>query len=175
MASDASGAAFGVIELTRKAEADRISIYFYTLQQWGDAQAENYRLLLNEAMYELAAEPTRAPLVEGLNRVRSYTVRWRRSDRGHRIFYEEIENGIRVLRILHTARDWLSKLPDSTRQSNARILAEREKRNARYKQNSARAALENFLRSISVTIFKTGASKMTGAVNSNSNMFIVFC
>lgn len=129
MAAEArgSGHPFGVIELTREAEADRTSIYFYTLQQWGRDQAENYRLLLNEAMYELAADAQRAPLVAGLNRVRSYTVKWRRADKGHRIFYEEIENGIRVLRILHTARDWLSKLPDSTKKMNAKITAARAK------------------------------------------------
>lgn len=128
MAEDASSHPARLIHLTGEADADRTGIYLYTLQQWGRAQAEDYRLALNEVLFDLADDPTRAPLVDGLNQVRSYTLKRRGARQGHRIFYEASDERILILRILHTARNWEAALPEETQKLNAKIRAERAKR-----------------------------------------------
>ena len=95
-----------IVRLTPEAEDDRLLAYLYTEQRWGTNQAENYDAFLQAVMQELANHPAAAPFVENLNGVRSRTARWKSARHGHRIFFQEIDEGILVLHILHTAMNW---------------------------------------------------------------------
>ena len=104
-----------VIELSVAAALDFAGIDNATAQQWGDSQAERYISFLRETFERLERTPSLGTPVEArpgfLVFVAKYSVR--RSAHGHRIFYTEIENGILIVRILHTAMNWPDVLPQN--------------------------------------------------------------
>ena len=83
-----------------------MAIYNYTAEQWSEQQADDYAAFLDATTEQLAINPTTAPLVPDEPNTHCYVARWNNTRQGHRIFFEEIENGIYVLRILHTAMNW---------------------------------------------------------------------
>lgn len=97
-----------LIRFTDEARLDLAGIDNATFQQWGEAQAERYLAYLRETFAVLAAEPTLGdPVQDWLDYyVHTAKFRKRRSAHGHRIFYREIDGGIRIIRILHTAMNW---------------------------------------------------------------------
>ena len=100
----------GVVDFSPAAQSDVSAIYTYTAQQWSQQQAEAYLSFLNEILHGLASDPSRAPFVANLNRVRSYTAKQSGARQGHRIFFVEFDGGINIIRILHTARNWRSEI-----------------------------------------------------------------
>lgn len=110
MEEERSGNTPRLILISDDADRDRRTIYSYTMQQWGEAQAQRYSDFLKATMQELANSPDAAPFVQNLDQVRSYTATLPRARQGHRIFYQEVEGGILILRILHTAMNWLERI-----------------------------------------------------------------
>ncbi len=97
-----------VIEFSEAAALDFAGIDNATAQQWGDVQAERYIAFLRETFAHLAQESTLGMPVGGRPGFLVFIAKYnrRRSAHGHRIFYSEIENGILIIRILHTAMNW---------------------------------------------------------------------
>ena len=97
-----------VIELTTAAAYDLASIDSATAVTWGEAQANRYVGFLRELFSNLAMEPTLGTSLEDFPGVLMHVAKFnrRRSSHGHRIFYREIDGGIRIIRILHTAMQW---------------------------------------------------------------------
>ena len=95
-----------VVRLTAKAENERLRIYLYTEELWGKVQADRYDEFLQAVLLELADKPAIAPFVPTEENTRSYVARWKNAREGHRIFFEEIDGGILVLHIIHTAQPW---------------------------------------------------------------------
>ena len=100
-----------LVVFSPEAEKDQYDVYDSTAEQWGDQQAEAYSLFLLETAQKLANNPTTAPLVPNFDGVRVYTARWKNARQGHRIFFKEIQQGIYVIRILHTRMNWEHYIP----------------------------------------------------------------
>lgn len=110
MAEPATGSQPDLIEFSPHAQSDLSAIYTYTAQQWSQAQADKYLKFLEEILLDLVSDPTSAAALANPRGVRSYTARQQGARQGHRIFYEQTDKGIYVLRILHTARNWRGAL-----------------------------------------------------------------
>lgn len=97
-----------IVRFTGEARLELAGIDNATAQQWGEEQAERYLAFLEETLEWLAREPGAGSPLEEWPEYRVYLakIRRRRSSHGHRIFYREIDGGIRVIRILHTAMNW---------------------------------------------------------------------
>lgn len=92
-----------VVTLSSEASRDRLNIYIHTVQKWGKTQADDYRTFLKQTMQSLADNPSIALGVPEFPGVRRCTARWHNARDGHYIFFEETEQGILVIRILHTS------------------------------------------------------------------------
>ncbi len=97
-----------VIEFSEAAALDFAGIDNATAQQWGDTQAERYIAFLREIFASLAQEPEMGMRIDSRSGFLMFVAKYskRRNAHGHRIFYTKIENGILVVRILHTAMNW---------------------------------------------------------------------
>ncbi|HEX9198927.1 MAG TPA: type II toxin-antitoxin system RelE/ParE family toxin [Acidobacteriaceae bacterium] len=86
-------------KLTRKARTDYAEILLYTIDAWGEEQAERYLALLLDGFDLLAQNP-------GIGRpCNRLAPRLRRFEQGkHVIFYKPDRNGIIVSRVLHQSR-----------------------------------------------------------------------
>ena len=96
----------GTVAFSEPADRDQTAIFADTAEQCGTEQAERYLDFLNEVMDRLATAPATAPKAPRLTGVRVYVARWKNARQGHRIFFEETDNGIYIVRILHTAMNW---------------------------------------------------------------------
>lgn len=84
------------VKYNAEANADKVAIGIYTIQQWGLEQWERYRAQLTAACEQsVAARLKRAKPVAGFPGV----LRWR-SGR-HVIYFRRVDDGIEILRILH--------------------------------------------------------------------------
>lgn len=99
-----------VVTYTVRANRDRREIYLHNCNTWGRDQAIAYRRFLVAIIREYAKGPASAPVVEGSEHVRMGLVRWPGARDGHRVIFQETENGILVLRILHTKMNWQDHL-----------------------------------------------------------------
>ena len=75
---------------------------------WGPRQADLYIEFLQEVLHDLAHHPCRGRDAAQFPGLKTYIakIRRHRSAHGHRIVYREINDGIRIIRILHTAMQW---------------------------------------------------------------------
>lgn len=105
-----------LIQFTDGAVADLAGIDNTTASMWGEAQAERYLAFLREVLATLAQEPSLGNVVDQRPDYLVYTAKYRkrRTAHGHRIFYKEIDGGIEVTRILHTAMYWPQHLPEES-------------------------------------------------------------
>jgi plasmid stabilization system protein ParE len=80
---------------------------------WGEVQAERYLGFLRELFATLAEKPSLAATIEERPELLIFTARYRkrRTSHGHRIIFREIDNGIEIIRILHTAMYWPNYIP----------------------------------------------------------------
>jgi toxin ParE1/3/4 len=86
--------------LKPRARKDLEGIWFYTLENWGESQADSYIHDLNEAFKGLAKNPEKGRLCEDIRKgYRKYLIG------KHVFFYWEIDKGIEVVRILHQNMD----------------------------------------------------------------------
>ena len=97
-----------LVVLTEAATYDLIALDHATAQQWGEAQADRYSTYIRDVLTQLAAKPHWGqPLIDWPNYL-VFVAKFskRRNSYGHRIFYTVVEDGILVIRILHTAMNW---------------------------------------------------------------------
>ena len=99
-----------LVEFTTAAFRDQSVIYAYSARQWGESQAEKYLDFLDTVAQALADDPKMAPLVPQRTSIRLFVARWENARDGHRIFFRETDEGILVLRILHTSMKWQDHL-----------------------------------------------------------------
>lgn len=110
MAEDTGTSSRRIVIYSPEAERDQLGIFIDTARQWSVAQAKRYSEFLLTTAQQLAEQPAVAPLVPNQEGVRCYVARWKNARGGHRIFFEEIPEGINVIRILHTAMNWEEQL-----------------------------------------------------------------
>ena len=103
-----------LIRLTDAARNDLASVDNATAATWGEVQAERYLAFLSTIFELIADQPRIGTLVDDFPGIRVYSAKIvkRKSAHGHRIFYREIEGGVRIIRILHTAMNWSDHLFD---------------------------------------------------------------
>lgn len=99
-----------LVLLSSKAASDFAAIHTYTAVQWDFDQAERYAEFLKLTLRQIADDPLVGNLVASREGFYEHVVRWKRARHGHRIVYQPVPEGIYVLRILHTAMNWLEHL-----------------------------------------------------------------
>ncbi len=89
-----------VYSLSPKAASDLDAIYEYTILRFGLDQARVYLLGMQEQFQIVAEQPTRGRRAEALARgLRQWEYE------SHIIFYMPVEQGIRIVRVLHQRMD----------------------------------------------------------------------
>ena len=101
-----------VVVLSESALYDLSGIDNATAATWGEVQAERYLAFLQETFAQLLDDPSLGHPVEDRAGIMVHVakINRRRTASGHRIFYRVTENGIRIIRILHTAMNWPDRL-----------------------------------------------------------------
>jgi toxin ParE1/3/4 len=84
-----------IFHLTEKAEQDLLGIGDYTLQEWGEVQADRYLDSLQNCFQLLADRPPMGRLYPRRPGLRRYE-----HDK-HVVFYRQTDLGIKITRILH--------------------------------------------------------------------------
>lgn len=87
-------------ELTNAADRDLTNIYSYTVEQFGEQQADSYLMELDDCFNTLAEKPK---LGRSAERLRPGYRRF--EHRSHVVFFTEIPGGIRIVRVLHNRMD----------------------------------------------------------------------
>ena len=94
-----------LVLLSDLAELDLSEIHTYTTYAHGPRQADDYLEFLVSAMISILAEPGASQeIVERPGR-QILVAKWKGAMHGHRIVFEQIPQGIYVVRILHSAMD----------------------------------------------------------------------
>lgn len=101
-----------LVHHTAGSRADLISIYIYNDASYGESHAQNYLDFLEAQLQGLANNPATGRLLDDYPGVRVFLAktRPRRQAAGYRIFYREVADGIEVIRVLHTSRDYPRQL-----------------------------------------------------------------
>jgi toxin ParE1/3/4 len=86
--------------LSLNAEEDLVDIYDYSLDEWGEAQADRYI----QGLYASFALAGAKPLAGRIRQELGDGIRSRLYQR-HVIFYVEWNGGIAIIRVFHQARD----------------------------------------------------------------------
>ncbi len=88
------------IDKRPRARRDLIEIWFYTLDHWGEQQADDYLRRIDAAIGQLAEHPLLGAdfghLRKGIRR---------HSSGRHRIFYRVGGQAIEIIRVLHASQD----------------------------------------------------------------------
>ena len=87
-------------ELTGAADRDLTDIYIYSHAQFGERQADDYLLGLESCFVRLAEM---SDLGRSIEHIRAGYYRFTHAR--HVIFYNKIEDGVRIVRVLHVAMD----------------------------------------------------------------------
>jgi toxin ParE1/3/4 len=87
-------------ELTGAADRDLSEIYIYSHGQFGERQADDYLLGLETCFVRLAEM---ADMGRSIEHIRAGYYRFTHAR--HVIFYNKIEGGVRIVRVLHVAMD----------------------------------------------------------------------
>lgn len=88
------------VEITEAADRDLTDIYLYSHREFGERQADRYLAGLEDCFRQLSERPLFARSADHLRH------RYRRFEHGsHIIFFVTIEDGIRVVRVLHRRMD----------------------------------------------------------------------
>src|SRR6266852_237051 len=87
-------------ELTLSADRDLTEIYAYSFRQFGERQADAYLQSLQDCFTLLAEMPNMGRSVDHLR------VGYRRFEhKSHSVFYTSIDDGVRIIRVLHQRMD----------------------------------------------------------------------
>ena len=84
----------------RAAENDLIEIWVYTLQTWGEAQAEKYLGILQAEIEHIGRDPT-----AGRSRFAIRADYWSQTIEHHIVFCTFNDTEVRIRRVLHGAMD----------------------------------------------------------------------
>jgi toxin ParE1/3/4 len=87
-------------ELSGPADRDLTEIYDYSFREFGEATADTYLLGLLERFMQLAVRPEMGRRIDALR-----TGYFRFEFKRHVVFYVKIENGVRIMRVLHARMD----------------------------------------------------------------------
>lgn len=87
-------------KLTEDAERDVIDIYLYSIENFGPVQADKYVTGLFERFALIAGNPASG---KDFGEVHPDMRRW--FEGSHAIYYEPLQSGILILRILHQQMD----------------------------------------------------------------------
>jgi toxin ParE1/3/4 len=87
--------------LTRKADGDLTTIYLYSFQHFGEAQADTYALSLQICFEVLTEQPRIGQIRPGKGEDSRLFFH-----RSHVIAYRIVQSDILIQRILDTRRDW---------------------------------------------------------------------
>ena len=97
--------------LTPLARRALAPIFAFTADRFGDRQADAYRVLLNQALDRIGADPQaggsklRPELGDNVRSVWLGAFARRRRSARHVVFYRPADEGIVILRVLHDAMD----------------------------------------------------------------------
>jgi toxin ParE1/3/4 len=90
-----------VVHIREEANGDLLAIWDYTVNEWGEAQAEKYLAAFDAAFLSLAQRPAQgretSPNYPGIMTLRCGS---------HSIVFNRNENRINILRILHQSMDF---------------------------------------------------------------------
>jgi toxin ParE1/3/4 len=86
--------------LSRQAAADLDEIWDYTAKTWGREQANRYVEGLRQSMRNVAGDPSRGRSI-AVGRKSFYRYR----SGSHLMFYRQVGQGVRIVRILHESMD----------------------------------------------------------------------
>ncbi|WP_040726107.1 type II toxin-antitoxin system RelE/ParE family toxin [Thiomicrorhabdus sp. Kp2] len=82
------------------AQSDIFGIFNYTLENWGEKQAQNYLMILKKALQALRERPLKGKVRPDLNsNIRSIIVE------KHIVYYRQQEKVLEIVRILHGRQD----------------------------------------------------------------------
>ena len=90
----------GEFRLRPKAIADLDSIWNYTIDTWGEDQAERYLRMLNKGFHELSKH---SELGHFCDDIREGYLKYRAGR--HIIFYRQEHYGVDIIRVLHQSMD----------------------------------------------------------------------
>lgn len=97
----------GEYRLSEQAAADLEDIFVYTIETFGEAQAERYKTKLEDAMSRIADDPRLGRAMEG--RTRTF---FQYNCESHGLFFVvEDDKSILIVRVLHLAMDLPRHLP----------------------------------------------------------------
>jgi toxin ParE1/3/4 len=90
------------LKITRQpsAKRDLLEIWFYTAERWGAAQANHYVRLLDAVVERLRENSKLGTPVAGFRPI----IRSIKAE-SHRIYYQQIENELQIVRVLHSNMD----------------------------------------------------------------------
>jgi plasmid stabilization system protein ParE len=94
-----------MIIVSEPAQDDIAGLLIATQAAWGRAKAQRCGAMLTDALRLIEGQPLMGERVQGFE-VRCFVMRTRRQAHGRRIFHRPVEDGIEVIRILHTALNW---------------------------------------------------------------------
>jgi len=102
----------GIVEYGRLAAIDFAVNHDATAHMWGVEQAERYSDFLQQSADFIALNPNVGKKVVGHPTAEALLVRWPKARYGHYIVYRRMPSGIHIMRILHSAMDIGSHLPE---------------------------------------------------------------
>ena len=97
-----------LIQFTIAATLDLASIDNATASIWGPRQADVYSEFLQDVINHIANDPNIGRDAARFPGLKTYVAKSsrHRSANGHRIVYRATQDGVRIIRILHTAMQW---------------------------------------------------------------------
>jgi plasmid stabilization system protein ParE len=99
-----------IVRYSAQAATDLAENYSYTAHFWGLPQADRYREMLLEAAEQAAQKPYESKGIKGFPELRYIFAKWPKARYGHNIIFLPEQEGIYVLRVLHTSMDMPSNL-----------------------------------------------------------------
>src|SRR5690554_1846332 len=87
------------------AEQDLVNIWLYSWEEWGEVQADQYLVALEQVFKLLAEQP-----LLGRERKEFAPVVRTHVHAHHLVVYQITENGIRLIRVLHKSMDVYARL-----------------------------------------------------------------
>lgn len=100
---------FRIVLYSKLARGDLDGIYEYTLNSWGEDQADRYTTGLVDLLIRVANGELDSRLLASKKGRRFVMFKWPGSHYSHRIIFQDLPESIIVLRILHSAQILPSK------------------------------------------------------------------
>jgi len=108
MASLPEGPGKRVVIHTAASRMVLASIYFYNETSYGEAHADRFLAFVENRLRAIAEQPNTGRFVADMPGIQCSTIKKsaKRSSFGYRVFYRTTQEGIEVIRILHTRMSW---------------------------------------------------------------------